>query len=176
MNMKAILMGAAAMVCAVTFGEGSLIENGRLNTRKSMRTTSKKMVAKKLADGDFLVNDNYKKNAKVYFCLFSASWCGPCRREMPRIAKIYADTLKNDSDVEFIHFSCDRTDDKALAWAKENDVRFPVVKPNGGNPLRLECNGIPHIFILKSDGTLLKEGHPASLFTEEKIEELLESL
>ena len=132
----------------------------------------KTSVAKKLGQCSFLLNKDFKKNAKFYLCLFSASWCGPCRREMPRIAKTYADTLKADLDIELIHFSCDRDDAKAMAWAKEHDVKFPVVKPKGGNPLNLHARGIPHLFIVKADGTVLEEGHPASLFKEEKLRAL----
>lgn len=130
------------------------------------------VVADKLQSCDFLLNQDFKKNAKFYLCLFSASWCGPCRREMPRIAKTYAETLKDDPDIELIHFSRDQNDEKALAWAKEHDVKFPVVKPNGGNPLDLHSRGIPHLFIVKADGTLVEEGHPMRIFNEEKFKEL----
>ena len=133
---------------------------------------AKASVAAKLQHCQYLLNGDIKKNAKVYLCLFSASWCGPCRREMPRIAKMYAETLKDDPDVELIHFSRDQNDEKALAWAKEHDVKFPVVKPNGGNPLELKCSGIPHLFIVKADGTLIEEGHPAGILSEEKIQKL----
>ena len=121
---------------------------------------------------DFLLNKDFKKNAKYYLCLFSASWCGPCRAEMPRIAKTYAESLKDDPNIELIHFSRDREEDKALAWAKEHNVKFPVVKYNGGNPLDLHTRGIPHLFIVKADGTLMEEGHPMKLFTDEKLREL----
>lgn len=134
----------------------------------------KNVVAQRLQKCDFLLNGRFKKNAKVYLCLFSASDCGSCRWEMPRIAKIYADTLKDDPDIELVHFSWDLDDAKAVAWAKEHDVKFPVVKPKltGGNPLDLHCDGIPHLFIVKADGTLLEEGHPMKLFTEEKLKKL----
>ena len=129
-------------------------------------------VAEKLGQCDFLLNKDFKKNAKFYLCLFSASWCGPCRAEMPRIAKTYAETLKDDPDIELVHFSCDQNDEKAFAWAKEHDVKFPVVKPKGGNPLDLHSRGIPHLFIVKADGTLVEEGHSMRIFNEEKFKEL----
>ena len=124
------------------------------------------MVAEKLQGCKFLVNQGFKKKAKVYLFLFSASWCPPCRAEMPRIAKTYAETLKDDPDIELVHFSRDREESKALAWAKEHDVKFPVVRSDGGNPLDLHCNGIPHLFIVRDNGTLVEEGHPMRLFTE----------
>ena len=143
-------------------------DEGAKNTVKNEKVS----VAEKLGTCDFLLNKDFKKNAKYYLCLFSASWCGPCRAEMPRIAKIYAETLRDDPDIELIHFSRDQNDERALAWAKQNDVKFPVVKPKGGNPLDLRCNGIPHLFILKSDGTLVEEDHPMRIFSEEKFREL----
>ena len=173
MNMKTILMGAIALTCVTAVETTAVAEEGLLGARKrTMRTTSKKMVASKLRECEFLLNKNYKKDAKVYLCLFSASWCGPCRREMPRISKTYTEMLKDDPDIELIHFSRDQDDEKALAWAKEHDVKFPVVKPKGGNPLELHCNGIPHLFIVKADGTLVEEGHPMKLFTEKKLHEI----
>ena len=173
MNMKTILTGAVALACVTTFGGVLGSEGGVLGARKStMRTTSKRLVANKLRECDFLLNKNFKKDAKVYLCLFSASWCPPCRAEMPRIAKTYAEMLKDDPDIELIHFSRDRDESKAKAWAKEHDVKFPVVKLDGGNPLDLHCNGIPHLFIIKANGVLLEEGHPMRLFTEEKFRAL----
>ena len=130
------------------------------------------VVAEKLKGCKFLVNGQVKQKAKVYLCLFSASWCPPCRAEMPRIAKTYAATLKDDPDIELIHFSRDREESKAMDWAKKHDVKFPVVKYAGGNPLDLHCNGIPHLFIVKDDGALLEEGHPMRLFTEAKLRAL----
>lgn len=138
----------------------------------SKSSSEKISVAEKLGQCDFLLNKDFKKDAKFYLCLFSASWCGPCRREMPRIAKTYAETLKDDPDIELIHFSRDQNDEKAMAWAKEHDVKFPVVKPKGGNPLDLHARGIPHLFIIKADGTLVEEGHPMKLFTDEKLREI----
>ena len=41
---------------------------------------------------------------------------------------------------------------KAMAWAKEHDIMFPVVRPKGGNPLGLHTRDIPHLFIVKDDG------------------------
>ena len=46
------------------------------------------------------------------------------------------------------------------------------MKPKGGNPLNLHARGIPHLFIVKNDGTVLEEGHPESLFKEEKLRAL----
>ena len=164
MKTKSILLCALALAGACAFGGGA--------KETAKQKPGKNVVAQKLRKCNFLLNKNFKKDAKFYLCLFSASWCPPCRAEMPRIAKTYAETLKDDPDIELIHFSRDQNDDKAKAWAKEHDVKFPVVKPKGGNPLDLHSRGIPHLFIVKADGTLLEEGLPMRIFNEEKFREI----
>ena len=152
--------------------EGDAKAGSGKDAASSDKSPAVNTVASKLRQCDFLLNEKFKKNAKFYLCLFSASWCPPCRAEMPRIAETYAETLKDDPDIELIHFSRDRDEEKAMAWAKEHDVKFPVVKPNGGNPLDLHTRGIPHLFIVKADGTLVEEGHPMRIFNEEKFREI----
>ena len=164
MKIKTMLLCALALGCACAFCVYA--------KEIGVKGGSSGAAARKLQTCDFLLNKDFKKNAKCYLCLFSASWCPPCRREMPRIAKTYAESLKDDPNIELIHFSRDSDEGKALAWAKEHDVKFPVVKPKGGNPLDLHTRGIPHLFIVKADGTLVEEGHPMKLFTEEKLREL----
>ncbi len=163
--MKKLLLIALCGISVLGFGAEAA-------AKKTAAAEEKNVVAKKLGECDFLVNGKFKKDAKVYLCLFSASWCPPCRAEMPRIAKTYAEKLKSDPFFELIHFSCDQDEGKAKTWAKQHDVEFPVVKSTGGNPLNLRPRGIPRLYIVKADGTLLTEGHPAGLFTEEKLGEL----
>ena len=162
-----IMVAAVGAAVLVFSSKGSAVD-----TEVAAAAPVNNVAAEKLQGCKFLVNQEFKKKAKVYLCLFSASWCPPCRAEMPRIARTYAETLKADPDIELIHFSCDRDDGKAMAWAKEHDVQFPVVKPKGGNPLDLHTRGIPHLFSVKADGTLMEEGHPMKLFSEQKLSEV----
>lgn len=167
-GMKYILLA----VVAVPLAFGAFAEQGKVEKPAPAPEQAGSVVAQKLKTCKFLLNGTYKKNAKVYICLCSASWCGPCCREMPRIAKIYAEKLQANPNIELIHFSYDDNDERALAWAKENNVKFPVVKPNGGNPLNLSTNGVPHMFFVGADGKIIKQGHPSYVFTEKALDEL----
>jgi len=45
----------------------------------------------------------------------------------------------------------------ALSWTGKHGVKLPEVKPKGCNPLDLHTSGIPHLFILEADVTLVEE-------------------
>lgn len=111
--------------------------------------------------------ENPKQNAKYYIILFSASWCGLCRAEMPQLVKEYNRKIKNNPDLELIHKSADNKLEDALAWAKEEKIPFPTVLPGSecsASVLGLsESSGIPSMLIVTASGEKVIEGHPASL-------------
>src|SRR5690606_12751282 len=58
-------------------------------------------------EGNIKSFDDYKN--KVIFLNLWATWCGPCRAEMPSIQKLYNKTQSDD--VVFIMLSIDREED-----------------------------------------------------------------
>lgn len=64
-------------------------------------------------------------NAKYYILLESASWCGPCNQEMPKIVAEYGEMRKNG--VELIFVSCDKTPEDAAAFMKKYGADFACV-------------------------------------------------
>lgn len=63
--------------------------------------------------------------AKYYMVLQSASWCGPCNQEMPKIVAEYGEMRKNG--VELIFVSCDKTPEDAAAFMKKYGADFACV-------------------------------------------------
>lgn len=115
---------------------------------------------------DFVINPKYKKSAKIYILLFSASWCPPCCEEMPRIADLYKKHIKNDPDLELIHLSQDDRSEDALNWAKKEGVKFPVVKKSSC-PYSKSGGGVPHVQVYKEDGSFVAAGHPKNILRAE---------
>ncbi len=89
---------------------------------------------------------------------FWATWCGPCREELPHLKKAYAQF--KDRGFEIVGISLDRSKDgdpaAFQAWCAENDVTWPQVfdgKHWDAEIARLfDVRGIPFALLLDRDG------------------------
>lgn len=76
-----------------------------------------------LSGNEILLSDY---EGKVIFLNFWATWCPPCRAEIPGFVKVY-DKYKNKG-MQIIGISLDRTgEDKVLNFVKEYKINYPVV-------------------------------------------------
>ncbi len=108
-------------------------------------------------------NGKPSKKAKYYIYLQSASWCGPCRAEMPDIAKEYK-AMKRDGRVELVLLSGDRNLKAAKAFLKDNKAKFPGTMGSEAAVRALPgVNKLPNYFpaaaIVKADGTVIAANH-----------------
>lgn len=111
--------------------------------------------------------------AQVYIFLHSASYCPPCRAEMPEFVKEYRNM--KDAGVELIVFSHDDNEANTKAWLKSEKAKFPVVMLSSNKPDTLkklpgyhEVNGIPHATIVDASGNELADGHGVIVKSWEK--------
>ena len=93
------------------------------------------------------------KGRKVFVNLW-ASWCPPCRREMPSIQNLYNSV--DTSKVSFVMLSLDDEFGKAKDYVQQNNLQLPVYYPGGQLPMLFNVNGIPATFIFDENGELLK--------------------
>ncbi len=89
---------------------------------------------------------------KVIFVDFWATWCGPCRRELPEYQKLF-DLHKDSGKVIFLAVSTDQDRLKVAPFIAEQKFTFPVAhNPNLAGEFGVE--GIPSLFILDTQGNI----------------------
>jgi thiol-disulfide isomerase/thioredoxin len=105
-------------------------------------------------NGKELSLESYK--GKVVLLNFWATWCGPCRAEIPsliRIQEAYKDRL------QIIGMDVDDTDaDSLRAFVKAKGINYPVAMTSV--PLRIAYGGIgalPTLFIINQDGKMVQK-------------------
>lgn len=95
-----------------------------------------------------------------------ATWCGPCRDEMPSMETLYKD-LK-DTDFEILAVSIDakqgetdaggRPGGDLQAFADELGLTFPILHdPSGGIQTTYQTTGVPETFLVGRDGLIYKK-------------------
>mgnify|MGYP002725494398 CR=1 FL=1 len=101
-------------------------------------------------DGRVLNNSNML--GKVVFVDFWATWCNPCRRELPEFQKFYND-FKDNPRVVFVAASTDRDREKVKPYIQEMNFTFPVAFAEG-NADKFGVEGIPSLFIIGPSGKI----------------------
>ena len=92
---------------------------------------------------------------KVVFLNIWATWCAPCREEMPSIETLYKD-FRPDKDFVVLAVSQD-TDSAAVApFVKQNHLKFTVLlDPRNEVGENYGVDGIPETFIIGRDGRIV---------------------
>ncbi len=80
-----------------------------------------------------------------------ASWCGPCLKETPEIAKAYAAT--RGQSVAFVGITVKDSDANAVAFMTENKVPYPSLSESGQPLLALQgkAPSLPTTLILDTE-------------------------
>jgi thiol-disulfide isomerase/thioredoxin len=83
---------------------------------------------------------------------FWATWCPPCRRELPEMEA----WSKVNSDVEIIVISLDRNIADVDAFLKSEELGFPALKGDMVKTQRLGVRGLPTTLVIGPDGNIVK--------------------
>lgn len=103
--------------------------------------------------------DNKKISLKSYrgklvFLNFWASWCGPCREEMPAMERLYQEFKGKGFEVVAINVKDTRKD--ALAFVKELKLTYPILlDPEGQVGLLYGAWGLPATYLIDAKGVVL---------------------
>ena len=82
-----------------------------------------------------------------------ASWCGPCRMEMPSLVGFYRAFHKPDSEFELLAISIDEDRSRAESYARAERLPFPVLlDPDSRAADAYSVGAIPALFVVEQDG------------------------
>ena len=102
---------------------------------------------------------------------FWASWCGPCRREMPNIRAVYDEFHGDSFDVLSVAV-WDKPADTERAAQEEGIVWNQIINAQKVPTDIYGIQGIPHIILFGPDGTILKRGLRGEKIREAVVEAL----
>ncbi len=93
---------------------------------------------------------------KVVFVNFWASWCPPCKEEMPSIEALYRELMKNDAFVMITILYKDEAK-TAMNYMQAFSYTFPLFTDNNGiSAKRYGVTGVPETYLIDKKGTLRK--------------------
>ncbi|MFZ2906566.1 MAG: TlpA disulfide reductase family protein [Cyclobacteriaceae bacterium] len=113
---------------------------------------------------------------KVIFLNLWATWCGPCRVEMPGIQALYNDV--NNEQIVFIMLSLDKDEDlpKIKNYIGKNSFTFPVYQPKGYLANQLQVPSIPTTYIINKEGNIVSKEVGTTNFNTKKFRKYLADL
>jgi len=112
-----------------------------------------------MLDGSTLDWASYR--GKVVLVDFWATWCGPCRAEVPNILKMYH--AYHDKGFEVLGISLDKTREEAESYIKQTEIPWPTLFSD--NPaerfwqhpmvVRYGISGIPRAILVNREGKVV---------------------
>jgi len=121
-------------------------------------------------DGKEVSLSSYK--GKVVLLNFWATWCGPCKAEIPGFVELQE---KYKDDLVIVGFSVDDPADKAKAFAAEYKMNYPILLGEGREDVQDAYGpiwGIPASFLISKDGLVCRKHlgiAPKSVFEKEIV-------
>lgn len=116
--------------------------------------------------------ENYK--GKVIFLNFWATWCPPCKKEMPDIENIYKEYGENKKDVVILGVNSEK-ENEVKKFLKDKGYTFPIVIDENSEVMRKYfIQAFPTSFVIDKEGNVY--GYVMGGLTKEQIKQVIEEV
>ena len=125
---------------------------------------------------DFSLSKDQKANlsdyhGKIVMINFFATWCGPCRLELPRVQKEIWEKYKDNPKFALFIFGREEGWDKVLPFKEKNQYSFPMLPDENRKIYGLYATQfIPRNVVIDEDGKII---YQSMGYTEAEFNNLL---
>lgn len=108
---------------------------------------------------------------KVVMINFFATWCGPCRQEMPFLQKNVWEKYKDHSNFKIMSIGRGHTHGEVASFKEKQGLGFPMYGDQDKSIYSKFAKGyIPRNYIVNADGKII---YASVGFSKEEFEEML---
>ncbi|MGE4353018.1 MAG: cytochrome c biogenesis protein CcdA [Oscillospiraceae bacterium] len=133
---------------------------------------------------DFTLTDQFGNEhtlsdykGKVIFLNFWATWCSPCRMELPDIQELYEDYGQNSEDLIVLGVAAPNLGNEGTAediaeFLETNGYTYPVLMDTDGNVMsQYGISAFPTTFMIDTDGNVY--GYVSGTLTREIMDDII---
>jgi peroxiredoxin len=155
MSSPRTLLRTGALIAFLAFSgwiteRAKRLDLGRGNEGSTLIGKSAPDFTLRSAEGQEVRLSDYR-GKKAVILAFWASWCGPCRMEMPSLESFYK--KNRQKNVVLLAVSIDQNPEAAREYAREHNLPFPVlIDQDSKTAESYDVEGIPSVFVVDPQG------------------------
>lgn len=142
-------------------------ENNELNIIDGKNAIAPEFISTTLTGYEYILDFN---NQNPTIITFWASWCPPCREELPILDKIH----KENKDIRILGVNMDVNIDDAKTFVNQFNISFTSVVDKEFITISYGVSKIPETFFIDKDGKI--KNRVSGKLTSEKINALIKNM
>lgn len=155
------------------------------NTEADTPSTDEEAAPDTIAAPDFTLTDQFGNThtlsdykGKTVFLNFWATWCPPCRAEMPEIQELYEDYGENANDIIILGVASpgvgrEGSEEEVAAFLENNGYSYPVAMDTGGTmAATYGISAYPTTFMIDKEGNVF--GYVSGQLTKDIMISIIE--